>query len=88
MKTFDAATIRDMAEALASKTMLAAMATLCIRFIRAYMAASVWFYAIIVRPFFTCAYARKRVTNRVIHHRKFAVFAINPDSRAGLSGNL
>jgi hypothetical protein len=88
MKTLDAATIRDMAEALASKTMLAAIATLCIRFIRAYMAASVWFYTIIVALLFTCAYARKRIVNGVIHHRKFAVFAINPNSRAKLFGNL
>ena len=88
MKTFDAATIRDMAEDYASKTMLAVMATLCIRFIGAYMAASVRFYSIIVTPFLTCAYARKRIANRIIHHRKFTVFAINPNSPARLFGNL
>jgi hypothetical protein len=88
MKTLDAATIRDMAENYASKVMLAAMATLCISFIRAYMAPSVWFYTIIVAPFFACAYARKRITNRVTHHRKFALFPKNPNSRAGLFGQM
>ena len=88
MKPFDAATITDMAEAFASKTMLAVMAMLCIRFIRAYMAASVWFYTLSVAPFFICACARKRIVNRVTHQCKFAVFAINPNSRAGLFGNM
>jgi hypothetical protein len=88
MKMFDAATIKDKAEVFASKTMLAAMAVLCIRFFRAYMAASVWFYTIIAAPFFTCAYARKRITNRVTHHRKFALFPKNPNSRAGLFGPM
>jgi hypothetical protein len=86
MKTLDAATIKDMEEGYASKIMLATMAMLCICFIEAYIAASVWFYTIIVAPFFTCAYARKRVTNRIIHARKFAVFPKNPNSRAGLFG--
>jgi hypothetical protein len=74
MKMFDAAKIRDIAEELTSKTMLAVMATLCIRFFMAYMAASVRFYTIIVAPFYTCAYARKRVTNHITHERKFALF--------------
>ncbi|SFS60751.1 hypothetical protein SAMN04487890_102241 [Mucilaginibacter polytrichastri] len=74
MKTLDAATIKDMAEAIAIKTMLAAMATLCIRFTRAYMATLVWFSTIIIAPLFTCAYARKRIVNRTNHERKFALF--------------
>ncbi|MDP9077102.1 MAG: hypothetical protein M3O71_06735 [Bacteroidota bacterium] len=86
VKIFDATKIRDMAEEVASKIMLAAIATQCIRFIREYMAASAWFHTIIVAPFFTCAYARKRITNRVTHHRKFALFPKNPNSRAGLFG--
>lgn len=88
MKTLDAAIIKDMAESVVSRAMLAAMVTLCIRFFRAYMAASVWFYTIIVAPFFTCAYARKRITNRVTHHRKFALFPKNPNSRPGLFGHV
>jgi hypothetical protein len=86
MKTFDAAKIRDIAGKLSQWAMLAAMVTLCISFFRAYMAAAVWFYTLTVKPLFNCTYARKRVINRIVHHRKFAVFAGNPDSRAGLSG--
>ncbi len=86
MKKLDAATSRDMTETFAREIMLAAMTTLCIRFILAYMAASVWFYTIIVAPFFSCAYARKRISNRITHHRKFALFPKNPNSRAGLFG--
>jgi len=88
MKNVDAAKIRDMVTAIAAKTMLAAMAALCIRFIRAYMAASVWCQTISVKPLLTCTYARKRVANRVTHERKFALFTKNPNSRAGLFGNL
>ena len=82
----DAATIRDMAEAIASHTVFAAMAMLCIHFITAYMAASVWFQTISIMSFFTCTYPRKRVVNRIIHDRKFALFTKNPNSRAGLFG--
>lgn len=74
MKKLDAAKLKDMAEAIASKTMLAVMAMLCIRFIRTYMAASVRFQTVVVMPLFTFACARKRVTGRVTHERKFALF--------------
>ncbi|SDE94739.1 hypothetical protein SAMN05216464_11134 [Mucilaginibacter pineti] len=74
MKTFDAATIGDMAEDYASQTVFAAMAALCIRFITAYLAASVWFQTISIMPFFACTYARKRIVNRITHQRKFALF--------------
>ncbi|EHQ25094.1 hypothetical protein [Mucilaginibacter paludis] len=86
MKNVDAAKIKDMAAAIAAKTMLAAMVVLCIRFIRAYMAASVWCQTISVKPLLTCTYARKRVVNRVTRDRKFALFTKNPNSRAGLFG--
>ena len=86
MKTLDATTIRDTVEAIASQTMFAVIATLCIRFIMAYMAASVWFQTMFIVPFLTYAYARKRVTSRIIHQRKFALFTKNPNSRAGLFG--
>jgi hypothetical protein len=86
MKTLDAATIRNMVEAVAFKTMLFAMTTLCIRFIMLYRAALVWLNTIAIAPFFTCASGRKRIANRVTHHRKFALFTKNPNSRAGLLG--
>jgi hypothetical protein len=74
MKTFGTAKIKDIAEEFISMAMLAVMATLCIRFFIAYMAASVWFYILTAKPFFTCTYARKRIVNRITHHRKFALF--------------
>ena len=88
MKTFDAATIRDMAEDYNSKVMLAAMAALCIRFIRRYMAACLWFYTINIRPLFNHAYVRKRVIQASAHDRKEALFTKNPNSRAGLFGQM
>ncbi|EHQ26573.1 hypothetical protein [Mucilaginibacter paludis] len=86
MKKFDAAKFKDMAEEIASKTMLGAMAMLCILFIRGYMAALMYLNTIMVMPLFTCAYARKRIVNRITHQRKFALFTKNPNSRAGLFG--
>lgn len=88
MKTFDAATIRDMAEDYNSKVMLAAMAALCIRFIRRYMAACLWFYPISIRPLFNHAYVRKRITHTSVHDRKDALFTKTPNSRAGLFGQM
>ena len=86
MKTLGAAIIRDMAEAIASQAILAAIAMQCIRFIIVYMAALAWFQIISIWLFFTCTYARKRITNLVTHARKFALFTKNPNSRAGLFG--
>ena len=75
MKTFDTVKIKDIAEGFSSKAMLAAMATLCICFFLAYMSAALWFYTILViTAFFTCTHAHKRIVNRIIHHRKFALF--------------
>jgi hypothetical protein len=88
MKTFDAATIRDMAEDYNSKVMLAAMAALFIRFIRRYMAGCLWFYTINIRPLFNHAYVRKRITHTSVHDRKDALFTKNPNSRAGLFGQM
>ena len=86
MKPFDAVKIRDIAGKLSQWAMLTAMVTLCIRFFRAYMAASLGFYILTVKQPFICAYAQKRIVNRIAHLRKFALFTGNPDSRAGLSG--
>jgi hypothetical protein len=75
MKTFNTAKIGDIAERFSSKAMLTAMATLCICFFLAYMSAALWFYTILViTAFFTCTHAHKRIVNRIIHHRKFALF--------------
>lgn len=74
MKVFDVTKLRDMAEAVASQIMLTVMATLCIRFIIAYMAATARFYALPATPILLLTYARKRVINRIAHLRKFALF--------------
>lgn len=75
MKTFNTAKIGDIAERFSSKAMLTALATLCIYFFLAYMSAALWFYTILViAAFVTCTHAPKRIVNRIIHHRKFALF--------------
>jgi len=74
MKIFDTATIKDLTDAFASKAMLTAMATLCIRFFMAYRTASVRFYTMTATIFFSCTYARKRIANSITHDRKFALF--------------
>jgi hypothetical protein len=88
MKTFNAGTIRNMAEDYTSKVILAAMAALCIRFIRRYMAVCLWFYTITAQPLFNHAYVRKRVIHLSVHDRKDALFTKNPNSRAGLFGQM
>ncbi len=75
MNMIDTARNNDIAERFSSKAMLAAMATLCICFFLAHMSAALWFYTILViTAFFTITYAQKRIVNRIIHHRKFALF--------------
>lgn len=86
MKTLDAVKIMDIARTLVPLAMLAAIAILAIRFIRTYMEVCIDDFTIYMRPFFMCAYARKSVNNRTVHDCRNALFPINPDSRAGLSG--
>jgi hypothetical protein len=74
MKKLDATTIRDMAEATASMTMLAAMGARCVRFIRAYMAPWKWYQLLSATPFSTYTYAGKGVVTKIVHDRKFALF--------------
>jgi hypothetical protein len=75
MKTFDTKKIKDIAKGFRSQAMLAAIATLCICFFLAYMSAVLWFNTIfVITAFFTCTHAHKRIVNRIIHHRKFALF--------------
>jgi hypothetical protein len=86
MKTLDAAIIKYMAEAISRVTMLATMRSLCIRFIQAYISKCLWVYTTTAKQVCNPAYARKRIANRTIHDRKFALFTKNPNSRAGLFG--
>jgi hypothetical protein len=86
MKTLDAVKIMDIAGTLIPLAMLAAIAILAIRFIRTYMGICIDCFTIYMQPFFMCAYARKRVVNRIIHDCKNAVFPINPDNGRGYPG--
>lgn len=74
MKTFDTVKIKDIAEIFTSKAMLTAMATLCIGSFLAYMSAALWYTILVITAFVTCTHAHKRIVNRIIHHRKFALF--------------
>lgn len=84
MKVFSAATIRQMAEVLISKDMLPVITILCIHLVKTKLNFLVNIMPL--TPILICACARKIIVIRIIHHRKFAVFPIYPDSRAGLSG--
>jgi hypothetical protein len=74
MKTTVTAKMMDIAGIISRLAMLAAMATLCIRFILAYLAAGARYYTNLVMPKYSNACARKRVNNKPVHHRKFALF--------------
>lgn len=87
MKTLDAVKTMNIARTLIPVAMLAAIAILTIRFIRMYMVACIDYFTIYIQPLFKCAYARKRVLNRIAHDCKNAVFPINPDSGLGYPGN-
>lgn len=54
--------------------MLPAVAMLFARFIQAYLTACRWYCEIPQLPIFNHTLAPKRVNNRSVHHRKFALF--------------
>lgn len=87
MKIVDTAKITDMARIISFVTMLAYAALLFIRFISGYLSCCVEYIFIHLETIFNCAYARKRVINKVVHDRKYTVFAGNPDSGQGYPGN-
>lgn len=77
MNTLVKAKLIDITSILCLKVMLAAMALLLNR-IR-YFYGLVLVRVITIISFCITTYARKRVINRVIHHRKYAPFTINPN---------
>jgi hypothetical protein len=81
MKMLSAAELIDIAGILSLIAMLAYMAVLVLRFIRKYMEVNERHSAVYDQPGFNCPYARKRVVNPIVHNRKHAVFAVNPDGR-------
>jgi len=85
MKLLDTAKLEDIARYIFLGTVFAHMAQLCIHFILHYLSIAV-IAAFYLSAFYYCPNARKRVTGRIAHQRRFALFKINPDSRAGLSG--
>ena len=74
MKTPAIASIRNIARILSEKAMFTAMAMLCIRFFKAYMAVVVWYAEIANLYIPNVAHAPKRIINPNIHDRKFALF--------------
>lgn len=77
MNTLVTAKLIDITSHLYLKVMLAAMVLLLNR-IR-YFYGLVLVRVITITLFCITTYARKRVINRVIHHRKYATFPIYPD---------
>jgi hypothetical protein len=86
MRTLETVRIIDIAGTLIPLSLLAAIATLTIDFVRGYLGVRTDYITISVFPFFISTYARKRVVNKIVHDCKHNLFPINPDSRAGLSG--
>lgn len=74
MKKLNAAKIREMLERYISKLMLAFMVMLTIRFAEVYIKMRVCFYVVSVEFLSICTYALKRITNKIAHDRKFALF--------------
>lgn len=67
-------TNRNIARMISEKAILPAMAMLLASFIRAYLAVSRLHCKLPRLPIFNDTYASKRVNNRSVHHRKFALF--------------
>ena len=74
MKILDAAKLTDITRIVSLSVMLAYTVLLFIRFIKAYLSVAIGFMTIFLRTVFGCPYARKRVTNRVVHDFKDAIF--------------
>ncbi len=74
MKKPGKATIRNIVRIISEKAMLPVMAMLFARFIQAYIAVCLWYCEIPNLHISNDAYAPKRVVDRFVHHRKFALF--------------
>ena len=74
MKTADSANIWKIAGHFSHLAMLAAMATLTAHFIGVYMTIITWVNTVIVQLIFNCSWAPRRISKRIVHLRKFALF--------------
>jgi hypothetical protein len=74
METFGAAKITNIARKLFLLSMLAALASLISRFNRFYKSTVEWHLSLLFGSFYNCIYHPKRIINRIVHHRKFALF--------------
>lgn len=63
-----------MLERYISKLLPAFMVVLTIRFVEVYIKIRVCFYVVSVELLPVCTYALKRITNKIAHDRKFALF--------------
>jgi hypothetical protein len=74
MEMFGVATITNIARKLFLLSMLADMASLVSRFNWFYKSTVEWHSSLFVGSFCNCIYHPKRIINRTVHHRKFALF--------------
>jgi|GEM_PF-1946937 len=87
MNTLDTAEWMDIAGIVILIAILAYMAVLIVLFIRRYKRkVSEREADAFIQADFNCPYARKRVMNRIIHNRKHALFAGNPEAMQGYLG--
>jgi hypothetical protein len=81
METFGVAKITNIARKLFLLSMLAALASLISRFNRFYKSTVQWHLSLPVGSFYNSIYYPKRIVNRIVHHRKFALFTCSYGQR-------
>jgi hypothetical protein len=74
MNKFNAVTIRNISTALSVWITLSSILLLIARFMQNYTGICIRYFILCLFNIFTRAYVRKRVVNRNIHDRKFALF--------------
>lgn len=74
MKMSAKAMLRKLERGISEMAMLPAIVMLFARFTQAYLAVCRWYREIPHPLVFNYTYAPKRVNNRSVHHRKFALF--------------
>ena len=84
MDSLGTAKFKDINHTLHVRVMLAALALLLTRFLCIFGTIPLGF--ILMACPCDCTYARKRVVNRIIHHRKYALFPGYPNGLNSCSG--
>lgn len=84
MRTLGTAKFTDMTHRICVGVMLAALALLLTRYLCIFGTIPLGF--VLMACPCHCTYARKRVANRIIHHRKYALFPGYPNGLNSCSG--